>query len=91
VSALRTLGYTLTLLELRNARDHGVDPEFIKGMIDAGYKGLSVQELIRLRDHGVDPAWTRRQNDRERNRSTGGGRLSVDELVRRRDRGGEPQ
>jgi hypothetical protein len=79
---MRRHGYKLALGDLVNARDHGVDDEFVSGFAGLGYKDLTIGELIRLRDHGVTPAWAKRQNDR-------GSRLSVDELVRRRDRGGD--
>jgi len=35
-------------------RGHGVDPEFIASLDNAGYKNLSAEQLVRLRDHGVD-------------------------------------
>ena len=65
----------------RQAADHGVDPEYIRGMAALGYKGVPIDGLIRMRDHGVDPEYVRRLQQR------GSGRLSVDELIQRRDRG----
>ena len=42
--------------ELRNARDHGVTVEFVRGMREAGYKSLTLPQLVNARDHGVTPA-----------------------------------
>ena len=61
--------------------DHGVDPAYIRGMADVGYKEVPLDALIRMRDHGVDPAFVRRVQQ------SGLGHLSVDQLIERRDHG----
>ena len=79
---LKSLGYEgLSDDDLVQARDHGVDPEYVRGMAAVGYKAVALDQLIRMRDHGVDPAYVRRLQQR------GLSNLSVDEIIRRRDRG----
>ena len=69
---------------LSSLLDHGVDPEYVRGLEALGYEGLPPDSLIRLRDHGVTPEYVREL------KSSGQGRLSVDELIAVRDRGVTP-
>ena len=46
------------------ARDHGVTPEYVRGLKDLGYSQLSIEELRTLRDHGATPESVKRANDK---------------------------
>ena len=62
-------------------RNHGVDPDYIRGLAALGYKDLPLETLSRMRDHGVDPDYVRRVQQK------GAGHLTVDrvdELARSR-------
>jgi len=67
------------------ARDHGVDPEFIRGLADNGYSGLPLEDLIRLRDHGVGPEFIRGMA------SAGFKGLTPQRLIEARDHGVDPE
>jgi hypothetical protein len=81
IGALRQLGYQTSLAALITARDHGVDPSYVRALAAQGYKGLSLEQLIRLRDHGVDPEFV------ERVKKTGLTTATPDDLITIRDRG----
>ncbi len=54
-----TAGYTkLPLDMLLRIRDHGVSPEYVRGMKGLGYS-LAPDELVRARDHGVTVEYVR--------------------------------
>ncbi len=53
---LADAGYTkVSVDEIIELKEHGVEPDYIKKMLAAGLGPLSVDELIRLREHGVEP------------------------------------
>jgi len=53
--AVRDAGFHASAQELIELRVHGVTPEYMKALQDAGYSGLRVEEITRLRIHGVQP------------------------------------
>ncbi|MND09509.1 hypothetical protein D3C83_329000 [compost metagenome] len=44
----------VTVAELIQLRDHGVDSDYMQRIKSAGFGTLSVEQIVRLRDHGVD-------------------------------------
>ena len=44
-----------SLVPLITLRDHGVTPDYVRGMRDSGYASLTMEELVNARDHGVTP------------------------------------
>ena len=42
-----------------NARDHGVTPEYVRELGEAGHRKLPLQQVIRVRDHGVGGEYAR--------------------------------
>jgi len=42
---------------------HGVDPEFIQGVREAGPSDLTFEQLLELGIHGVDPAFIRQMRE----------------------------
>ena len=74
---MRDSGYaSLTMVELVNARDHGVTPEYVRELGEAGHRKLPLQQLIRVRDHGV--------GEYARDMRQLGFAVPIDELVRAR-------
>ena len=79
---MTALGYRLgTLDALIRLRDHGVDPEYIRGMAATASRTCRPTTCVRARDHGVDPdyvrgharrsasaGWRRRAHQRARSR-----------------------
>jgi beta-lactamase regulating signal transducer with metallopeptidase domain len=56
LSGLAAAGYTdISVDEIIDLREHGVDPRTIQAMLQAGLGRLTVPELIRLQEHGVRP------------------------------------
>ena len=39
--------------QLVTARDHGVNPDYVREMTTLSQRKLTLEELIRVRDHGV--------------------------------------
>ena len=80
------LGYRFgTIDELIRLRDHGVDPEYVRGMAANGLPKLSADDLVRARDHGVDPEYVRGLA------ALGYRNLGLDDLVNARDHGVDPE
>jgi beta-lactamase regulating signal transducer with metallopeptidase domain len=77
-------GVRPTIDQLVRAAQHGVDPEFVRGLRDAGYKDLGLDELIALRNHGVDPDYIRELA------VVGHKGLSLNELINLRNHGVDP-
>jgi len=50
----------LTLDQLIELRTHGVDPDFIKEMREAGLGDLSFEQMLEASIHGVDPDFIRK-------------------------------
>ena len=79
---MRERGYgTLTIDELINARDHGVDVDYVSGMHALGYANLPIAGLVRMRDHGVTPRYV------EELKALGYDGLTAEDLVLLRDHG----
>jgi hypothetical protein len=56
LEGLARAGYVkLSVDDVIALREHGVEPPYIKAMLEAGLGVPSVSELITLREHGVDP------------------------------------
>jgi DNA-binding winged helix-turn-helix (wHTH) protein len=72
---------SLSLEEAIKARQHGVDPLFVKSLASLGYTGLSTGELIRARNHGVNPEFIQGL------RHQGYDSVSLDDLIRLRNHG----
>jgi len=71
----------LTMIQLVRMVNHGVTPEFVKGMLGAGFRTLSSDELVRVRDHGVTPEYIRAV------RKYGAGPMTLQDFVSARDHG----
>ena len=71
----------MTLDAMVEARDHGVDPDYVGGLEEAGFDRLTIEQLIHARDHGVDGAYVSGMGRAGYTKST------LDELVRARDHG----
>jgi hypothetical protein len=56
---------------------HGVTPDFVRGLADAGLRNVSAQKLIELKIHGVDGAFVRKAKERSAD-------LSADRLIQMR-------
>jgi hypothetical protein len=80
VRSLRSLGYSLSLEQLVDARNHGVDADYVSALRQLGYQ-LTLEELIAARNHGVDAAYVREMA------SAGYSHPSMAELIRMRDHG----
>src|SRR5207249_6679046 len=65
-------------------RLHGISPEFIEEMREAGYADLSPEELVDLRIHGVTPEYAAEMRELI-------GDLGVDKLVEFRIHGVSPE
>jgi hypothetical protein len=42
---------------------HGVTPEYLRGIADAGYAGLPAGEIVELRQHGVPSDFVRQARE----------------------------
>ena len=58
-------------------RIHGVTPEWVQALADAGYRDIAASDLIAMRIHGVTPEFARAA-------AAMGGRPSASELVAQR-------
>jgi hypothetical protein len=56
---LKSYGLQPPAKDLEELRIHGVDPEYLKGLKDAGYNGLSAEQVTDLRIHGVSSDFIR--------------------------------
>ena len=74
----------LTLDQLIELRNHGVDPEFIQRVHEAGLTNLAFEQLLELGIHGVNPDFIREM------RAADGSDLSIDKLVELRIHGVDP-
>jgi hypothetical protein len=57
--AVHDAGLNASTSQLIDLRIHGVTPDYMREMEQAGYHGLSVQNYIDLRIHGVSPEFVR--------------------------------
>ena len=67
--------------EIVRLRDHGVDPEFVKGLVSVRQGLAGVDDIIKLREHGVDAEYVARIE------TAGFTGLSVDQIIRLREHG----
>lgn len=82
IEELASLGYTnLTIDQLIELGNHGVDGKFIRELKSLGYQKLSLEMLIRLSDHGVRPKFIKSMT------ALGYDKLSLDDLIRAIDHG----
>ena len=81
IDELASLGYTnLTIDQLVELGNHGVDGRFIRELRALGFQKLSLEMLIRLSDHGVRPKYIKSM-------SALYDKLSLEELIRAIDHG----
>lgn len=80
----RGVGRKLNFDELIQLTVHGIGPEFLREVRDAGLTDLTVDEVATLGIHGVRPAWIKEMRD------AGFDDLTVDQLVELRIHGVEP-
>jgi hypothetical protein len=73
------------LSKLGEAHMHGVTPDFIRDMADAGCENLTLHQIIELRIHGVSPDFVRQLHD------AGFSDLSAKEIVMLRVQGMNPE
>lgn len=76
------LGYkNLTVDQLIELKDHGVNEDYLKELSDAGYKNISLEKAIELRDHGVDSRFVKEVA------SMGYKNVSINQLMELKDHG----
>jgi hypothetical protein len=82
ITALKAEGYdTLTLEQVRRARNHGVTIDYIRAMKAEGYRAATLEEFVRTHDHGVTVAYVQDM------RKAGFKDASIEDLVRAKDHG----
>jgi len=62
-------------------RDHGVTPDYVESIRDAGLSKVTPRELVRLRDHGISASYVKRAREVFKETPT------VDQIIRLRTRG----
>ena len=48
---------------MRHVRDHGVTPDYVESIRDAGLSKVTPRELVRLRDHGISASYVKRARE----------------------------
>lgn len=82
IDELASLGYTnLTIDQLIELGNHGVNGKFIREFKSLGFEKLSLEMLVRLSDHGVRAKFIKSMT------ALGYDKLSLEELIRARDHG----
>mgnify|MGYP001549927359 FL=1 len=79
---MHDMGYKLSLEKAQELKDHGVSPDFIKGIQSLGFKGLSLEKAQELRDHGVSLAYIQRVKGKNLPNVT-----TLDDYIKLRDTG----
>ena len=80
---MRAAGYAgAGLDDLRLARDHGVDGDYVDDLAKAGFDDLPLRTVIRARDHGLD------RSEAKRGRAALGKDATIDDVIAWNDRGG---
>lgn len=70
----------LSITQIVRMANHGVSPEYVKAVGEAGYRNLDSDDLVRARDHGVTAQFIGEMKDL-------GFRPSLEDLIRIRDHG----